>query len=39
MKKKRFGPDTETLFLCIEPYLLAFLYGVGQINSKLQKRS
>lgn len=27
------------LFLCIEPYLLAFLYGVGQINSKLQKRS
>lgn len=38
-KEKRFGPDTETLFLCIKPYLLAFLYGVGQINSKLQKRS
>lgn len=38
-KEKRFGPDTETLFLCIVPYLLAFLYGVGQINSKLQKRS
>ena len=38
-KEKRFGPDIETLFLCIVPYLLAFLYGVGQINSKLQKRS
>lgn len=38
-KEKAFRTGHRNAFFCIEPYLLAFLYGVGQINSKLQKRS
>ena len=36
-RKKRFR-WTRNAFLCIS-HILAFLYGVSQINSKLQKRS